>query len=590
MNRYPTPLCLILTGLLAWLPFSSAWAGTAADCKDSDAVAIWTSPRQPLAGESLKVMAVAGDGALQGLQLSRADGNAIPLPTVERGGPPWSLSTVLEHAEAGDYTLEALRDGQPVACRTVRVGGAATRPIQGWDPATEAFYSAWIEQLFDAPLDADMSFPSLEPVLRDNSRNFLHDYLSRGEDAKFTATPDCADLPYFLRSYFAWKIGLPVGFRACSRGSNNSPPRCGPPTVLDSFTHGPAPLSAFKSTIFQVINGVHSGSARTGLLDDATDFYPLPLQRETLWPGTIYADPYGHTLMIVKWLPANAERSGLLLAVDAQPDNSVARKRFWEGTFLFADDVASAGPGFKAFRPLLTTAGGLITPKNAALADSPLPYSDEQAELSRDAFYARMGKLINPAGLDPQQAYESMLDALVEQLNTRVNSVDAGEKYLRAHPGTVVDMPQGAAIFETIGLWEDYSTPSRDMRLIIAMNVLDNLPNQIVRHPELFVLAGRAPEQAKKDLEQLHRQRIRQRSIRYIRSDASPYELSLAEIFARKAAFEMSYNPNDCAELRWGAQPGTAEYATCGRQAPPAQHARMEQYRVWFREARRPSR
>jgi hypothetical protein len=54
--------------------------------------------------------------------------------------------------------------------------------------------------------------------------------------------------------------------------------------------------------------------------------------------------------------------------------------------------------------------------------------------------------------------------------------------------------------------------------------------------------------------------------------------------------FETAYNPNDCAEARWGAQPGTEEYRPCRRHAPPAQRARMERYREWFRQARRPTR
>ena len=51
-------------------------------------------------------------------------------------------------------------------------------------------------------------------------------------------------------------------------------------------------------------------------------------------------------------------------------------------------------------------------------------------------------------------------------------------------------MPDGAKIFETTGPWEDYATPSRDMRLLIAMNVLLGLPDRIVKHPELFNLGG----------------------------------------------------------------------------------------------------
>ena len=76
----------------------------------------------------------------------------------------------------------------------------------------------------------------------------------------------------------------------------------------------------------------------------------------------------------------------------------------------------------------------------------------------------------------------------------------------------------------------------------------------------------------------------------YTRSDGSAWELTVAEAMARRAAFETGYNPNDCAEARWGAQPGTQEYATCVRHAPSDQRARMEQYRAWFHEARRPTR
>jgi len=178
----------------------------------------------------------------------------------------------------------------------------------------------------------------------------------------------------------------------------------------------------------------------------------------------------------------------------------------------------------------------------------------------------------------------------VEQIETRVTSVDNGEAYFRNSPDSVIPMPDGAAIFQTVGPWEDYSTPSRDMRLIIAINVLNGLPDKIVRHSELFVMNDINPEQAKAEIEQYHARRIQERSIRYTRTDGSPWELSVAEVLARKPDYEMTYNPNDCVEMRWGAKPGTEEYSTCRRHAPAEQRAKMEQYRIWFREARRPTR
>src|SRR5207237_665318 len=77
-------------------------------------------------------------------------------------------------------------------------------------------------------------------------------------------------------------------------------------------------------------------------------------------------------------------------------------------------------------------------------------------------------------------------------------------KYMREHAGTSVPMPEGPKIFETVGPWEDYATPSRDMRLIIAMNVLLGLPERVERHPELFVLGGRKPAELRPELQRLH--------------------------------------------------------------------------------------
>jgi hypothetical protein len=38
-------------------------------------------------------------------------------------------------------------------------------------------------------------------------------------------------------------------------------------------------------------------------------------------------------------------------------------------------------------------------------------------------------------------------------------------------------MPDGASIFETAGAWEDFATPSRDLRLLIAMDVVSGFQN-----------------------------------------------------------------------------------------------------------------
>lgn len=557
-----------------------------------EAARVWLAPLSPRPGEPLRILAVAVDGELTGLRLTRPGGAGEDLSTVRAGGPPWNLRAVVPDTVAGDYRIEALRAGTVVAHAEIAVGEESAKRGSGrWDLAAEALYAAWIEQLFDAPPEESLSFPSLEPVLRDPARNFLHDYLRPGEDARIAAEPDCADLPYFLRAYFSWKLGLPLAYRPCDRGNAKRAPQCGPARFDTSFVGARASAETFRKTGRELVNVVHSGNARTALDADAGDFYPVPLSREYLWPGTIFADPYGHLLILTKWLPQTDASPGLLLAVDAQPDNSVARKRYWEGNFLFAE-TPSAGPGFKAYRAPVRSGKGWRQPANAELdGRSGLPpWSLAQADMAPGDFYARMEGLINPQGLDPESAYRGTLDALMEQLETRVRSVDNGENYMRAERGRVVPMPKGPAIFETIGPWEDYATPSRDMRLLIAMKVLAGLPERIRRHPELFNLGDPGAEEAAAGIEGLHARMAEDRFISYSRSDGSPWRLSLAEIYRRQSALEIAYNPNDCVERRWGATPDREDFAPCKRRAPADQIARMEQYRPWFRETRRPPR
>ena len=80
------------------------------------------------------------------------------------------------------------------------------------------------------------------------------------------------------------------------------------------------------------------------------------------------------------------------------------------------------------------------------------------------------------------------------------------------------------------------------------------------------------------------------RSFTYRRSDGSEWKLTLGDVIGRAGALEMAYDPNDCVEVRWGAPDASDERATCRRRAPAEQRTRMESYRDWFRESRRPVR
>src|SRR5262249_48721872 len=196
---------------------------------------------------------------------------------------------------------------------------------------------------------------------------------------------------------------------------------------------------------------------------NSPDSSPAPPSAATLRPGTVYADPYGHILMIVQRIAQTDNAAGVILAVDGQPDGTVARKRFWRGNFLFAQDRALGGPGFKRFRPIVRSQNGLRRLANAEIAKDPqyADFSLDQSRLSMEDFYDRMDDVMSPAPLDPLRAMEDALTSFEEQVKTRVVSVENGRKFQTS--GREASMPAGAAIFETNGAWQDFATPSRDL-------------------------------------------------------------------------------------------------------------------------------
>jgi hypothetical protein len=637
-----------LLSAIAFIP-SAAHAqekAAAAACADAG-LAMLASPLTPWKGAPLRVVMTSEDAHDGELTLIAPDGKVAVTSKDKRGGPPYFWYAEAPAPAVGKWEAKLVRPGASPECATVtraievrRGPGAAPSsskasvwPVRDtWNRGTENLYSAWIEKLFDAPVEEQLSWKALHEVLRDKQRNALFNHLSAREDEKgLVIQPDCADLPYFLRAYFAFKMGLPFGYAKCNRGGGGKAPQCpawwniqkeepppapplqsvsgGPPDGFFGIFGGPPPAAARQVVRVQqrppglvpgfgfylrntVANGVHSGSGRTANDDDDTDYYPVSLKQETLRPGTIYADPYGHILVLVKRLPQSGGNAGVLLAVDGQPDGTVARKRFWRGNFLFAQDPALGGPGFKRFRPIVATKGGLRRSSNEEIAKNPeyADFSLDQSKLDIEAFYDRMDDVMSPAPLDPLAAMKEAITSLDEQVRTRVTSVENGRKYQTGGGGEVA-MPDGASIFETTGAWEDFATPSRDLRLLIAIDVVRGYPERVARRPERYAMPkDKSAADVKAELDRTLASELAARKVTYTRTDGTPWELTLKDVVDRTAALEMAYNVNDCVELRWGAADNSEEAATCKRRASGAQKTKMSEYRAWFNERRRPPR
>ena len=205
--------------------------------------------------------------------------------------------------------------------------------------------------------------------------------------------------------------------------------------------------------------------------------------------------------------------------------------------------------------------GGLRRLNNAEIAKNPqyADFSLDQGKLSVEDFYDRMDDVMSPSPLDPLSAMKEAITSLEEQVKTRVTSVENGRKFQNTGKGDA-NMPDGPAIFETTGAWEDFSTPSRDLRLLIAIDVVRGFPDRVARRPERYAMpTGKSAAEVKAQLQSVLASELASRKFSYPRSDGSQWTLALKDVAERAVDLEMAYNPNDCVELRWGARAGSDE-------------------------------
>src|SRR5262249_41358586 len=139
-------------------------------CRDSQDVALFTSPRVPSATEPLRVIATANRD-LGPVDLALVDPSGAQVAarvTRPLGGPPRRVIATIDKPASGTWTA-VLGDGSRVdACTRIAVRGRpptrhpepeATAPVwetrRAWTRATENLYATFVQRLFDFPPDQD---------------------------------------------------------------------------------------------------------------------------------------------------------------------------------------------------------------------------------------------------------------------------------------------------------------------------------------------------------------------------------------------------------------------------------------------------
>ncbi len=394
---------------------------------------------------------------------------------------------------------------------------------------------------------------------------------------------DCADLPYMLRGYYAWKRGLPFSYSTAVRPLGRSRDiryTARGNAIIARKDLVATPLDARK-TLRRIVDTISSAHYRyppayKGAL--LPDHYPVAVTRKSIRPGTIIYDPNGHVAVVYK-----VGKKGRIHYIDTHPDNTLTRGVYGR---KFVRATPAMGAGFKRWRPLRLvgavrrgdgsyTGGAIIPARDAALAD----WSDEQffgtskkkprywrrAKFSiagkTMGYYDFVRKRLAPANFryDPLDETRALMHALCEDIKYRVDAVDIAIQaglHGRPQPGR---LPRN--IYGTEGDWETYSTPSRDARLKTSFKELRDEVARFVRLVDAgSVQVTYAGTEIRDELARLYRTQARACFVHYTKSDGARVRLDLSDIARR--LFKLSFDPYHCPERRWGAS-DPRELASC---------------------------
>jgi hypothetical protein len=401
-------------------------------------------------------------------------------------------------------------------------------------------------------------------------------------DYRFAA--DCADLPYVLRFYFAWKRGLPFSYvgEVSPRGLGGDIRYTKAGNAVETRTDVPSGTLTGMAIIDRLRDAVSSGTYRIHPdleTPQASDFYSPAIDAKSIVPGTTIYDPAGHLAIVYRVDP-----DGRIHFFDAHTDYSLTQMVF---DVRFARSRPAHGAGFKNWRPLRlvgatrapdgTLSGGHIAvAANREIAD----FSDEQyfgngprpdeAAWETGTFrlkgesldyydYVRAKLAGGRMQYDPVKEIGETAASICSDLRYRAQAVDLALAAGMAQRPQPNRLPVN--IYGTSGDWETYSTPSRDARLKTAFKALrDTAQRFMAMHAkgdrQHLVYGG---DNLAADMLAAYDKATRYCRIGYTRSDGSRATLSYED--ARRRLFALSFDPYHCAELRWGAS--GAEAATC---------------------------
>lgn len=487
-----------------------------------------------------------------------------------RAGAGWWAIAILGAAVMA-YSPAAARSSVP---KGAAGGGDYVIRYDHWTDADERDFGEFVQAI------GDSGCATVDACLKGAWNPFR---ASDSPDVRFYS--DCAQFPYVLRAYFAWKRGLPFSYESgvAVRGGGADPRYSPNGNIVTARTDVRTGSTSGYRLLGDLQRAISTASYRMHPDIDGSispDFYSPQLSAQSIRPGTVIYDPNGHAAIVTR-----VEADGRIAFIDSHPDNTVTHEYY---DLRFVRARPGVGAGFKNWRPLRLvgydrgTDGALMgghyeLARNADISD----FSDEQyygnGPRPDDADWANGTFTLNGENLDyydfvraevgggklefdPVKEVAEMVDSNCADLHYRAQAVEialAAGIQNRPEPNR---LPRN--IYGTSGDWETYSTPSRDARLKTAFVELRNKAQRFVQMYQRgdtthLLYTG---NDLVNDMIAAYDREAAKCSLTYTRTNGAPVTLSYED--ARQRLFLISFDPYQCVERRWGAT-DPSELSSC---------------------------
>jgi hypothetical protein len=425
---------------------------------------------------------------------------------------------------------------------------------------------------------------------------------------------DCADFPYYLRAYYAYKKHLPMSMTSVFSPIPLTPEQQilqniaiekataeSPKALSDLLAHikddrysvnGNSVVRKYQipSTKGDVKNffavaaiirdQVSSGTLRILKSMDGKpqpDFYSPQITIEFIKPGTVLYNPAGHVAIVYDVTP-----EGFIKFIDAHPDNSVSHKVFDQDFAVYKKEYAG---NFKNWRPVklenvkmdtenTIVSATVVQPKDEEISGYSMEQYTGHAPGSSKPIFVFDG--MNSKSLDfqifvklrlsggkyriqPESEMLGLMTHLCNDVQNRINAINlaiADSIDDKPHPDNLPVNIYGAS-----GEWESYSTPGSDNRLrnkiLTIATIAKGWMDLAKAKSPLLDFKG---EDLKAVLIKKYYDGIYQCPMKYINSENEPVLMGLNTVIERLT--RISYDPYDCIERRWGAF-SEAELRSC---------------------------